>query len=135
MSDTKLVIDSFTFDPRPNYPLVTTVKRYRRTGVRDDPNALTLVFAHGTGFHKELFEPTIEDLWDMVTMRGGIAIREAWSVDCPNHGEAAVLNEKSLQWGYDSVCMSLLSYHKGERKFETVLQSAGPSTPAASTSS
>jgi pimeloyl-ACP methyl ester carboxylesterase len=118
-------VDEFVFDPRPNYPLVLTAKRYRLkkdhgegVDVNDlNPDASTLIFAHGTGFHKEQWEPTIQDLWsglllssssrregDGSRQSSSFAIREAWSLDCPNHGEAAVLNEETLQWGYEQVC-------------------------------
>lgn len=99
-------VDEFVFDPRPNYPLLVTTKRYRtrNDSTIHDPNALTLILAHGTGFHKEQWEPTISDLWNIVSGREGVAIREVWSIDCPNHGEAAVLNETTLQWGYEGVC-------------------------------
>ena len=123
-------IHNFIFDPRPHYPLLLTAKRYRprkrivfplRTTSSDSKDnskeALTLVFAHGAGFHKEQFEATIEDLWKLVVSdenRGGGSlkegqgreIREMWSVDCPNHGDAAILNEHTVMYGYDSFCKS-----------------------------
>ncbi|KDQ58664.1 hypothetical protein JAAARDRAFT_34499 [Jaapia argillacea MUCL 33604] len=94
-----LSADTFTFDPRPNYPLRTVAKRYRFTGfdASQDPNAVTLIFAHATGYHKECWEPTLQHL----AHNGRLKIREAWSIDCPNHGDAAILNEKELLWGYD----------------------------------
>ena len=58
-----LQCESFTFDPRPRYPLVSTVKRYYVDDIySDDLEAVTVVLAHGTGFHKESWEPTIEEL-------------------------------------------------------------------------
>jgi len=101
-----LQVDEFVFDPRPNYPLLVTAKRYRHANgsTSEDPNALTLILAHGTGFHKEQWEPTVDDLWHIISRcGGGAAIREVWSIDCPNHGEAAVLNDTTLQWGYEGV--------------------------------
>ncbi|KAF5372547.1 hypothetical protein D9758_005199 [Tetrapyrgos nigripes] len=102
--------ESFIFDPRPFIPLVTTVKRYwgPSTTLNDDnPTALTLIFAHGTGFHKEHWEPSIEDLYDIVEQQSNPAsrlrIREVWSIDAPNHGDAAVLNEGVLQWSYEPI--------------------------------
>lgn len=106
-----LLSQSYVFDPRPNYPHLITAKRYWKSiptsQVLKDPDAFTLIFAHGTGFHKEHFEATLEDLYKCVQNHPGhssIKIREAWTIDCPNHGEAAFLNEKSLQWGYETVC-------------------------------
>ena len=34
---------------------------------------------------------------------GAVQIREV-SIDAPNHGDAAVLNEYTLQWGYHPIC-------------------------------
>lgn len=97
---------SYVFDPRPNYPLLVTAKRYWKTNspYLDDPDAITLIFTHGTGFHKEQWEPTLDDLYDLLaTNNGSVKVREMWSIDAPNHGEAAVLNEKALKWGYEPV--------------------------------
>lgn len=103
---------SYTFDPRDNgYPLLTTVKRYWNPAspYLSDPDAFTLILTHGTGFHKEQWEPTIEDLYRLVEQTGPKhrtqpKIREIWSIDWPNHGDAAILNEKTLQWGYQPSC-------------------------------
>ena len=48
--------------------------------------------------------PAEEDLYTLVRNHGGLRIREVWSIDAPNHGDAAVLNEKDLQWGYEPIC-------------------------------
>lgn len=91
---------SFVFDPRPSYPLVSTVKRYWRPTSPNfaDPDAFTLIFLHGTNFHKEIWEATIDDLFDLC----GGRIRDIWAIDAPNHGDAAILNEETLQWGYET---------------------------------
>ncbi|KAJ7055596.1 Alpha/beta hydrolase fold-1 [Mycena amicta] len=97
--------ESYVFDPRPNYPLLLTAKRYWSSDSSSpnahDPEGYTLVFAHATGFHKEHYEPTIEDLYKLLP--GSVRIREAWSVDAPHSGEAADLNEEYLRWGYDEI--------------------------------
>ncbi|KAJ7608057.1 Alpha/beta hydrolase fold-1 [Mycena polygramma] len=99
-----LTSQSYVFDPRPTYPLFLTAKRYWCTSSPhlNDPDAFTLILAHGTGFHKELYEPTIEDLYGLVPADGP-KIREVWAIDAPNHGDAAVLNEESLRVGYEPV--------------------------------
>src|ERR1700722_10081241 len=83
------------------YPLHIVAKRYWHRAFEtniDDPDALTLIFLHAIMFHKETWEPTIEQLFDLASVRGGtVKIREAWAVDCPNHGESALLNENALQ--------------------------------------
>lgn len=101
----------YTFDPRPSFPFLTVAKRYWRPDAPhlDDPTAVTLVFAHGTSFHKEQWEPTIDDLQLAVEQhaRGAVRIREIWTVDAPNHGDAAELNEETLKLGYAGVCKSV----------------------------
>ncbi|KAG6864826.1 hypothetical protein C0991_006918 [Blastosporella zonata] len=98
---------SYTFEPHPHHPLFTTVKRYWKS---DSPNlndssALTLVLTHGTGFHKEQWEPMIDELYLLLDSTGGyLKIREIWSIDAPNHGDAGVLNENLLVTDND-VCM------------------------------
>jgi len=56
---------------------------------------LTLIFLHSTSFPKEIWEPTIEDLLRGQNRRKP-RIREAYAIDCPNHGVAAVLNDGLL---------------------------------------
>jgi pimeloyl-ACP methyl ester carboxylesterase len=101
-----LVFEEYRFDPRPQFPFVITMKRYPNLG--DQRNGFTLIFAHGGGFPKELWEPVIERI--LVTENAkpnGLRINEAWSIDAPNHGEAAALNAALLQSGaYDLMCES-----------------------------
>lgn len=99
---TRTQSESYLFDPRPNYPFLLTAKRYWKPSATHSshPDALTLICTHGTGFHKELWEPTLEYLW----LLDGVKVREIWSIDAPNHGDATIHNEDTLQWGYDSVC-------------------------------
>jgi hydroxymethylglutaryl-CoA lyase len=93
---------TFVFDPRPNYPLLITANRYPFS---EDSEGLTLVFAHGTGFHKEQWEPTIEDLKKLLEDdRAVTKIREVWSIEAPNHGDSAILNEEVLRLGYTPIC-------------------------------
>jgi hypothetical protein len=111
-----LASKSYVFDPRPNFPLLMSAKRYwdPSSPHLDDPMAVTLVFGHGTGFSKEIYEPTLEELYTLLDSRDNNAssadrspwprVREAWSIDCPNHGDAALLNESTLRWGYEPIC-------------------------------
>ncbi|KAL7284566.1 hypothetical protein ACG7TL_001858 [Trametes sanguinea] len=92
---------AYVFNARPIFPLLVTARQYwTQDCALDDPDALTLVFAHATGYHKEQWEPTLEHLFALVRDSGKVKIRDAWCIDAPNHGEAAKLNEKALQWGY-----------------------------------
>ncbi|KAL0946266.1 hypothetical protein HGRIS_012521 [Hohenbuehelia grisea] len=97
---------SYRFDPQPDYPFSLAVKRLwdPTSPFLDDPDAYSLLFVHGTGFHKEQWEPIIEDLYDQAGRDGSpVKLREAWTIDTPNHGDSAVWNEHVLQQGYESV--------------------------------
>jgi pimeloyl-ACP methyl ester carboxylesterase len=101
-----LVFEEYRFDPRPQFPFVITMKRYPNLG--DERNGFTLIFAHGTGFPKELWEPIIERIFVAENAKpDGLRITEAWAIDAPNHGDAAALNAALLQSGaYDLTCES-----------------------------
>lgn len=100
-----LKCESYVLDMRPRYPLLVTAKRYwHPEHCSQDEDAVTFVCSHGGGFSKEHWEPTLDYLYAHLVgpqNRGGIKVREVWSVDAPNHGYAAVLNEEVLEWGYD----------------------------------
>ena len=101
---------SYVFDPRPDLSFLITAKRYwqRSSLSLQDPTALTLVFAHGNGFHKEQWEPTIEELYNLPDIViGKKKIREVWAIDSPNHGDAAILNEIVLE-AHQPVCTCVL---------------------------
>jgi len=72
------------------------MKRYTRlsdhqTDLRDP--GIILLLGHGAGFFKETWEPTIEDLFKI---DGKKLVREAWGLDCQNHGEGCTINEDIL---------------------------------------
>jgi hypothetical protein len=95
------VEQSVIYGPRKGYPFHVTAKRYLSQLPEvdvDDPDALTLVLLHGTGFHKETWEPSLERVLHLASRSNGIVkIREAWAIECPNHGASAQLNEATLQ--------------------------------------
>ncbi|KIP05278.1 hypothetical protein PHLGIDRAFT_74530 [Phlebiopsis gigantea 11061_1 CR5-6] len=80
--------------------LQCAVNSYRQSctctsgGVRCD--GLVLVFAHCTSTHKEHWEPTLEKLFALAAATDQFAICEAWSIDCANHGDSALLNDAQL---------------------------------------
>lgn len=127
---------AYVCDPRPDYPLLITAKRYWIPALSSNhPDALTLVLAHGTGYHKEQWEPTIEHIYEhLAAGKTGVRIRDVWSIDCPNHGEAAVLNEQTLKWGYH-ICLFGLSRRAQGDIADSIVQSTGRSTPVPYTSS
>lgn len=102
-----------TYPPRNGYPLHITAKRYwaPEFEANTDGNALTLIVLHSTSFHKETWEPSLEQLFKLASGPGSrVRIREAWALDCPNHGEAGELNERLLaQQG------SSCTYHSANR--------------------
>ncbi|PBK71172.1 alpha/beta-hydrolase [Armillaria solidipes] len=96
MTSSDLFITSFTLQTNTTgVPLWATLKRYTKANpsLQKTQSGRVLIFAHGVGFHKEQWEPTISHLFKLDTQN---TIREAWAVDCQNHGEAAILNEKVL---------------------------------------
>lgn len=98
-----LAFEEYIFDPRPQFPFLITMKRY--PNLDDEQNGFTLIFAHGTGFHKETWEPVIERIFLENAKPGGLRIRDAWAIDAPNHGDAAALNVALLNTGaYDLTC-------------------------------
>ncbi|KAF8497527.1 Alpha/beta hydrolase fold-1 [Russula emetica] len=123
----RLQSQSYVFDARPHYPLLVSVKRYWVPEFESkDADAATLVLAHATGFHKELWEAVLEELYDQIAVSSGtsssvLKIRDAWAIDCPNHGESAVLNEETLLTGYTPV----FSWEEYARAIHLVLNGFG----------
>lgn len=96
-----MVVKSFFLDPAPEYPVFITANRYTEAHFAshaDNPDALTLVFLHSTSFHKETWEPTLSDLFALLRKGGdkAPAIREAWVIECPNHGVSGQINKDWL---------------------------------------
>ncbi|KAF9031127.1 hypothetical protein BDZ89DRAFT_1111974 [Hymenopellis radicata] len=82
----------------------TTVVRYRQ---RSPPEqGLTLICIHSTASHKEAYAPFLEDLYVILPLH---VLREVWSIDLPNHGEAAIMDEEANS---DSECCSWQSAAK-----------------------
>ncbi|KII91721.1 hypothetical protein PLICRDRAFT_51853 [Plicaturopsis crispa FD-325 SS-3] len=73
------------------------VNRYvRRDLVRS--RGITLLFTQGTGFPKEIWEPTIEHL---LATPSGAQIDEIWSWEGVQHGNAGLINEGALTEMFD----------------------------------
>ncbi|KIJ17646.1 hypothetical protein PAXINDRAFT_175477 [Paxillus involutus ATCC 200175] len=73
-----------------------TAKRY--TAPFSEPEGLTLLFAHGISAHKEQWEPTLQRIFHNQRFKAKHhRVREAWSFDWLNHGDAAELNKEKLQ--------------------------------------
>ncbi|KAJ4470388.1 alpha/beta-hydrolase [Lentinula edodes] len=88
-----------------------TAKRYTSGFSGDNTFGLTLLFAHGVGSHKEQWEPTIERIFlTQATKERHHQIREAWSFDWQNHGDAALLNEEALRGRHEGVCEHMIVF-------------------------
>ncbi|KAH7904103.1 Alpha/Beta hydrolase protein [Hygrophoropsis aurantiaca] len=103
---------NYIFDARPDFPFLITAKRYWFEDTPYSDDAFTLVFAHASGFCKEQWETVIDGIFKLLRQSEDnkneksptmFKIREMWTIDAPNHGEAAILNEQTLQWGYDNI--------------------------------
>ncbi|KAK0441252.1 Alpha/beta hydrolase family-domain-containing protein [Desarmillaria tabescens] len=127
MNVTEFIIDTYSTGT----PLVSTAKRYRPSAVIEE--GYILIFAHGTGFHKEHWEPIIERLYAY-----GGAIVEAWTIDSQTHGAAATLNRDAIDepgftyssYHYAEACANLYKTHLNGTRHPVVL--IGHSAGAAS---
>ncbi|KAJ7784935.1 alpha/beta-hydrolase [Mycena maculata] len=73
--------------------LKMTAKRYSTRKSSANVDGITLLFGHGVGAHKEVWEPIIDDIFRLDTHK---CVREAWAVDRQDHGDAALLNSEEL---------------------------------------
>lgn len=110
-TDTQFAMSSRIVPPQHGYPFYVTAKRYRFNGCEPQhPDALTLLLLHSTSFHKEIYEPTFDELALRLIRSAAVGapkIKEAWVVECPNHGESAILNQELLkQPMYEDYCKS-----------------------------
>ncbi|KAK0191651.1 hypothetical protein F5146DRAFT_1103580 [Armillaria mellea] len=87
-----MLSETITVPPHSGYPLY-----WLASPASHGSDALTLLCLHGTSFHKETWEPTLEKIFSLASLGGPVRIREVWTLDCPNHGASAVLNEAVLQ--------------------------------------
>ncbi|CDO75137.1 hypothetical protein BN946_scf184772.g4 [Trametes cinnabarina] len=68
------------------------------TPERGNAHGLTLLFFHCAGSHKESWEPMLAELLSAKSHGHRIpAVREAWSFEMQNHGEAAIMNDAALK--------------------------------------
>ncbi|KAF7333043.1 Abhydrolase domain-containing protein mpaH [Mycena venus] len=92
--------ESVTYAPSARYPLYLTAKRYWLPAFEanaGDPAALTLLFLHATSFHKETWMPTLDAIFALASSEDSpVKIREAWCLDCPNHGASGQMNATVL---------------------------------------
>ncbi|KAI1791877.1 alpha/beta-hydrolase [Ganoderma leucocontextum] len=95
--------------------------RYRLSDIQIGSGArLSLVCLHAVSYYKETWLPTIECLFQLQAKarNNRFTVIEAWSIDSPNHGRAAIANEDRL--------MSIpqgLDAHDWARAIQVLLQS------------
>ncbi|KAJ7726404.1 hypothetical protein B0H16DRAFT_1592842, partial [Mycena metata] len=92
-----LQVSPFVFTCPPNVRsasgarLKMTAKRYSTKSSATNVDGITLLFGHGVGAHKEIWEPVINDIFQTTNI-----VREAWALDRQDHGYAALLNAEEL---------------------------------------
>jgi hypothetical protein len=79
-----------------HYPFAITANCYPHPNFQHDIHQapVTLLVLHSTSFHKEALEPMLADVFTLTSTH--THIREAWIIECPNHGESAALNHALL---------------------------------------
>lgn len=75
--------------------LWSVANRYVRTEPPNNANqpAITLVAAHATGFHKEIWETTFRYIISSMESSHRLDIDEIWAIDAVNHGDSALMNQ------------------------------------------
>ncbi|EJD41555.1 hypothetical protein AURDEDRAFT_169450 [Auricularia subglabra TFB-10046 SS5] len=87
-----MLTDTVVLNLRAECGFTVSASHYRPETPRDASQApLTLVLAHAAGLHKELWDPVVEHLFAVCPL-----VFEAWSIECPNCGDSATLNEDLL---------------------------------------
>ncbi|KAJ7311459.1 hypothetical protein DFH08DRAFT_1087826 [Mycena albidolilacea] len=77
--------------------LSLTFKRYQPHATkRSGATRVALVLAHCVGTHKETWVPVIEYLYQFQSQTNSVVIAEAWSMDSPNHGATAAIDENAF---------------------------------------
>jgi len=98
----EMQISSYTIPPSSDHPFFMTAKRYWLAECEDlDGGARTLILLHSTSFPKEIWEPFMQAFFRLRcpknctenrTIMAMDTVRDAWAIECPNHGESAYLN-------------------------------------------
>ncbi|KAJ7070751.1 Alpha/beta hydrolase fold-1 [Mycena amicta] len=92
-------MSSFTVPPSAACPFSVQALRY--DGNHGADGKWTLLFLHAVSLHKETFQPVVAHLLAHCS-----SIREVWSIENPNHGRSAHLNQELLETShYKHYCM------------------------------
>ncbi|KAI0092904.1 Alpha/beta hydrolase fold-1 [Irpex rosettiformis] len=103
--------------PHPNF-------EHDRTLSNHNAAALTLIVLHSTSFHKEALEPMLADVFLFTASKTDI--REAWIIECPNHGESGVQNQDVLKMPEYVRYFSCERYAEAARRFLLADIEGGP---------
>ncbi|KAJ6511479.1 alpha/beta-hydrolase [Mycena vitilis] len=74
-------------------------KRYSPAQRPEGKRSVALMFTPNVGTHRETWQTAIEKLFDIQDASStvpDVAISEAWALEYPNHGRAAIINEYAL---------------------------------------
>ncbi|KAF8579956.1 hypothetical protein K439DRAFT_1358320 [Ramaria rubella] len=71
------------------------VNRFVKKGPEGREGGLTLFLAHANGFPKEVWEPTLLDIFSTAE-RAGVVIGEVWAFESVQHGDSALLNKNVI---------------------------------------
>ncbi|CAO1623290.1 unnamed protein product [Sympodiomycopsis kandeliae] len=74
--------------------LWNVINRYAPTQIDNDPEAVTLIFGHGTGLHKETWEPAMRSI--LTHLSSFVKVKECWSIDMIMCGQSCQLNQDDL---------------------------------------
>ncbi|KAF9472069.1 alpha/beta-hydrolase [Pholiota conissans] len=79
-------------------PFHILANKYSTKQSESNVDGLTLVFLHAVGLHRETWEVTIQKLLDLDQPSSAhkSIIRDTFSIEIPNHGESALLNENAI---------------------------------------
>ena len=109
LPESEMQISSYTIPPTSDHPFFMTAKRYWLSECEEQEpesggDAKTLILLHSTSYHKEIWEPFMQAFYRLLPKKNGTenrtkmgTIRDAWAIECPNHGESAYLNLRL--WG------------------------------------
>ncbi|EJD00106.1 alpha/beta-hydrolase [Fomitiporia mediterranea MF3/22] len=123
--------ETFLVDSTPSFDLKVLAKRYVPNPpfkLSSSPHAITLVCFHATGFFKETWEPLLQRLLSRLQetqdAKSSLQIGDIFSIESPNHGESAVLNEEVLERVYGDTWSNSI-YSRAAMEFLTAGEERG----------
>ncbi|KAJ3804623.1 alpha/beta-hydrolase [Lentinula aff. lateritia] len=97
-----VVKTTYHVDNRPFYPLQILSTRYQKNKeIQRSGHGYTLILLHATGMHKETWEVFVKHLFELSLNHPELPIEDIFSIESPNHGESAVINEQVLKTEFE----------------------------------